>query len=288
MPSGYSCGRSISATRLDALRPKGQRRPAFYPRARPPQRREDRRRRARVAGQAAAARSPDSPSSRPGSAEEKSLAERTAELGEAFATARSSMPSATTATPSAAPRRTTASTTADRRRRRASRTTNDRSILSSSIGRVRRLPERREAGPEVVERDADAGGAEDPEVLDALLAAVEHDALGDLEVEGVGREAGVAQGTEDVLDEVRVAQLAGRDVHAQPEVRWPRHSTAAGRRRRDRPCGAPSAEGDDQAAVLGARDEDERRHVAADGMVPAGERLDARRCGRPASDTIGW
>ena len=199
------------------------------------------------------------------------------------------MPSATTDTPSAAPRRTTASTTADSTPPSSISDTNDRSTLSWSIGSVRRLPERGEAGPEVVERDADAGGAEDPEALDALLAAVEHDALGDLEVECAGWEARVAQGAENVPDEARVAQLAGRDVDAQPEVRWPRHwiapqvgDVAAGLAQH------PATEGDDQAAVLGARDEDERRHVAADGVVPASERLDARRCGRPASDTIGW
>ena len=129
------------------------------------------------------------------------------------------MPSATTATPSAAPSRTMASTSAASTPPSEHRA-HEREVDLELVDRQgSKVPERREAGPEVVERHPTAGGAQRAEVLDALLAAVEDDALGDLEVERVGRHAGLAERPEHVLDEVALAQLARGHVDAEPEVR---------------------------------------------------------------------
>lgn len=158
------------------------------------------------------------------------------------------MPSATTETPSAAPRPTIASTSVSSTPPSRTAVTNETSILSSSIGKVRRFRGRREPGTEVVERHATTGRSQCAEVLDALFAAVEDDTLGHLEVEGAGGESALAQGAEHVLDEVVLAQLAGGHVDAHPEIRGgATQRVQPGQFCTGRPQ-RPAAKGDDRTA----------------------------------------
>ena len=107
-------------------------------------------------------------------------------------------------------------------------------------------------------------------------------------VSSSGFEPGLAQRVADVGDDVAVLQLLDRQVHA--------HRTAAapsGEQARESGGLAaglaqhPAPDRDDQARLLGERDELVRADQAALGVLPAQQRLDARDA-PSARRTIGW
>jgi hypothetical protein len=112
-------------------------------------------------------------------------------------------------------------------------------------------------------------------------AGSRHDrGLGDLEHEHRRRDVVAPQHRGDVLDERRVVQLARRQVHRQRRRVVAVRAPPAGR------LGArgvehPAADLDDEAALLGARDELVGPDHPALGMLPAHERLD--RDGAPVA-----
>lgn len=105
-------------------------------------------------------------------------------------------------------------------------------------------------------------------------------ALGDLELEGVGRDAGPAQHRVDQGGDVRPGEVLGRDVEAHEQGRLdggggleaglqdPGHDPA------DR-VDHPGGDREDQAVRLGGRDEGRGRHEPALGIVPADQGLEA-------------
>ena len=91
---------------------------------------------------------------------------------------------------------------------------------------VLQVGQRRVAGAEVVEHEPDAHVAQPAERPDPDLGLVHHDALGDLELERRRVEPGLGQDRVDLVDEVRLAELAGRQVDRHHQARAAR----AGRR----------------------------------------------------------
>src|SRR6185369_10471040 len=97
--------------------------------------------------------------------------------------------------------------------------------------------------------------------------------LGDLELQAVRIETGIAENGRYALREASaIAQLARRNVDGHLECRVaglvPGSTLPAGRDQR------PFSERRDEPGLLGNRDEAGRRHHAADGVTPAGQRLD--------------
>ena len=151
--------------------------------------------------------------------------------------------------------------------------TNERSILSVLIGKALQVAQRRVAGAEIVDRQAQAQGGQ---LLQPArrLGRVAHDhALGQLELEQVGRHARFLDRGGDRGHQVLLLELPGRDVdrELQPRVAHavPAPDLGAGGAQH------PGADRHDQAGLLGQRDELGRRHQAEVGMVPAQQRLDA-------------
>ena len=87
-----------------------------------------------------------------------------------------------------------------------------------------------------------------------------------------GVEAAVVQRRAHLLDELGALELARGDVDRDVQRDSP---SCARRRPARRPAPAPSADRDDQAVLLGDRDERVGRDHAARGMAPAQQRLDA-------------
>ena len=96
----------------------------------------------------------------------------------------------------------------------------------------------------------------------------EQRALGELELEPVGVEIGLLEDALDHVDEVGAAELQRRDVDGDGQAR-PALAVEAGAPQH------PLAELDDEAGVLGDRNEIRRRDLAGGRMVPARQRLDA-------------
>jgi hypothetical protein len=154
----------------------------------------------------------------------------------------------------------------------ASSATNERSILSSSTARSRRIGERAVAGAVVVDRDGDPERAQGGDGARAALAVGHQRALGDLDGERVGRQAvGVEQradaGRQGVVEEVARGEVDGdRQVEAggTPGLRLghgePQHGVGELAR---------------AAALLDERQERVGEQQAAVGVLPAHERLDA-------------
>ena len=101
-------------------------------------------------------------------------------------------------------------------------------------GHADEVGQRRPAGAEVVDGDADAELAEDGEVLDDV-GVVEQDRLGDLDDQPGRGQAAVLQRGDDVGDELAAADLAGGDVDRDARARCRR-----GRRWSRTPRAAPS------------------------------------------------
>ena len=141
----------------------------------------------------------------------------------------------------------------------------------------RELPqvrERRVARPEVVEREDDA------EILDLLqrpgdaLVGGEQRALGQLEREQVRHQGRGVERAADVAEEVGMVELARRDVDRHVH-RAAVQAVEVGRLRA-RLGEHPFAEPDDEARLLGERDELAGRELAGGRVLPADERLVAR------------
>src|SRR6185503_3072655 len=126
-------------------------------------------------------------------------------------------------------------------------------------------------GAEVVERDADADVAQGLERGDAAVAVLEHDALGDLEAQPLRSEPAGLERLRHSRDEAGLGELAGGDIDADDHLAVVEEAD----RLRARLAHDPRADRDDQAGLLGDRDEVGRRHHPGAGAVPADEGLDA-------------
>ena len=135
--------------------------------------------------------------------------------------------------------------------------------------------QRRVAGPEVVEHQPDPELPQPPERADPRLGLVHQHALGDLDLEAARIQSGLVEDGRDLVDEVRLDELASRQVDRHEQLRTVRPRIAPGS---GLPAGGlehPAAERQDEAGLLGQRDEGDRRHEATYGMLPADERLEA-------------
>src|SRR5690606_4484214 len=133
------------------------------------------------------------------------------------------------------------------------------------------LSERRVTHAEVIQRDANAARVQRLQAGAGLLGVAHHVGLGDLEDQLLGGAvAELAQQAVDKFDQVRLVELARRNVDAdgqrQPAVA-PTARLAAGFAR------DPAVEADDQAGLLGDRNDVGRRHQATLGMFPAHQRF---------------
>ena len=129
--------------------------------------------------------------------------------------------------------------------------------------------ERGLAGAEIVERDADADAAQ---IVDDLLGRgrVGHQAgLGDLDLQPARIEAGAVEDGKDVQAGVLVDELRRRQIEGQEQVLRP---VARGLGRLAQHQLRQRA---DDAALLGDRNEDARRHGAEIAVGPARQRLEA-------------
>ena len=143
----------------------------------------------------------------------------------------------------------------------------------------------RVAGAEVVERDLDAERTQRPQVLHRLIEVGDQHALGDLDAEQPRVEAGRGEQAFDAPRQVRLQQLARRQVDRHAQRRQP--GTLPGRGLLDGAAQHPVADGDDQAGLFGDRDESIRRDAAQRRVLPAQQGLDAddaaMHAGRPAA-----
>ena len=129
------------------------------------------------------------------------------------------------------------------------------------------------AGTEVVHRQLQAEPPAFGQHLAGVLGVAHHQALGELQVEVGGGQAGLGEGALDGGQQVGVVELAGRqvDAHRHPAdaLLQPRPLLAAGLAQH------PRADRHDQAALLGDGDEPVGRHQAAVGLGPADQGLHA-------------
>ena len=130
------------------------------------------------------------------------------------------------------------------------------------------IEQARIAGAEIVERKAHADGFQPQHRQFRGVEVAEERALGQLELQPVGVEIGLGQDALDHLDEVGAAELQRRDVDGDGQAR-PGAAVEAGAAQH------PFAQIDDQAGMLGDRNELRRRDLADGRMVPARQRLDA-------------
>ena len=90
------------------------------------------------------------------------------------------------------------------------------------------IAERRIAGAEIVERDADAERAQRVEQPQGRLAAFEEDRFGDLDLEPVGREPAVGERAEDRFLKRAAVELDRRDVDRDADMLGPARRLRAG------------------------------------------------------------
>ena len=132
------------------------------------------------------------------------------------------------------------------------------------------------AGAEVVDRDPDAQSLELVEDRAGDLGVAQQRALGDLELEAFGLEAGLGERLADLVDQLAMEELRGRQVdrHADP---GPGGCARAGLVQH------PGAERHDQAGLLGDRQELAGQDQALLRVAPAQQGLEAdhRLGGRP-------
>ena len=83
------------------------------------------------------------------------------------------------------------------------------------------IAERRIAGAEIVERDADAERAQRVEQLQRRFAALEEDRFGDLDLEPVRGEAAVGERAQDRLVQRAAVELDRRDVDRDADMLGP-------------------------------------------------------------------
>ena len=130
------------------------------------------------------------------------------------------------------------------------------------------IAERRIAGAEIVERDADAERAQRVEQPQRRLAAFEEDRFGDLDLEPVRREPAVGKREQDGFVELAAVELHRRDVDRDADMLGPARRLRAGFAEH------PGADRHDQPGILGDRDELGRRNQPARRVVPADQRLE--------------
>ena len=134
------------------------------------------------------------------------------------------------------------------------------------------VAQRRVAGAEVVERDADPHRAQGPEDLGRVARVPHGRGLGDLQLErSAGRTRCRAGCAAPCSTSVCSCSCAGADVdaHAQRPAQLPVPGASLPARLLE----DPGADGDQDAAVLGDGDEVQRRHHPALGVPPAHQRL---------------
>ena len=130
------------------------------------------------------------------------------------------------------------------------------------------IKQARIAGAEIVERKAHAARLELQHCGFRAFDVAEQRGLGEFEFEPFRVESGFRQYSLDHVDEVEPAELQRRNVDRNRDPR-PRQAVDAG------PPQHLGAEFDNEAGVLGDRDEFGRRDEAAGRMQPARQRLDA-------------
>ena len=164
--------------------------------------------------------------------------------------------------------------------------------LAVDLERVEReaveVGERGVAGAEVVEDEPHAELAERLQGRLGVGRLLDQDALGDLQPQVDGVEAGAGEDFGDRGGEVAVGDLAGGEVDRDVEgplvgpLLVPGEDLAAGR------LLDPAADRLDQAAFLGDRDELAGVELAALGVVPADQRLEGGDLAAVAGETTGW
>ena len=127
------------------------------------------------------------------------------------------------------------------------------------------------AGTEVVDRQPQAQAFERLQQGDGLFCLVHEHALGQLQLQAVGRQAGVGQRLAHRVDQVAGVELARRQVHRHHPLRLPGVDPGAAL-----PAGLaqhPLTQRHDQPGVFGDRDEAARRHQRFAGGLPAHQRF---------------
>ena len=110
--------------------------------------------------------------------------------------------------------------------------------------------------------------------LDGRLGILHHDALGDLELELVWVEPGLPQRAFDVGQQVRLLELASRQIHAHHHGLLVKGEHLPALRPAARLLQHPLADRHDEAGLFGDGDEHQWRHDPVARPLPAGERLE--------------
>ena len=131
------------------------------------------------------------------------------------------------------------------------------------------IAQRRIAGAEIVERDANAEVSQPMQAGDHRLGVLHEHTLGDFQFEAVRRETRLGQCRPDALFEPRLLELDGRDVDGDAQVMGPGRGFPA--------CllQSPSPKRDDQPRLFCQRDELVGCDHAASGVGPPHQRLEA-------------
>ena len=125
------------------------------------------------------------------------------------------------------------------------------------------------AGAEIVHREVDAERAQLMQGGERGRGVLHQHGLGDLEFQPAGRQARARQRPHDDLEQALADQLDGGEVDRHLDVLRPGRRVGAGA------VDHPFADRDDQAELLGERDEIARRDQPAHRMLPADQRLEA-------------
>ena len=129
------------------------------------------------------------------------------------------------------------------------------------------MGQRREAGPEVVDRELHASLVQRTEHVEDRPVVLHDLPLGDLEDQALGGDVVRGQRLEHELGQRAVVEIANRHVHRHPDIR-------PGRHRPDRFIQDPEGELADQTRQLTELDELARADQPEARMLPPGERLD--------------
>ena len=135
------------------------------------------------------------------------------------------------------------------------------------------MEERRVAGAEIVDRQPDAEAIQRLELGHRLLGVAHDAALGQLELEIRGVEGAALDHARDVAHQILLLELAPGQVDREAQAREARLVPGAHLRAGGAQHEAPELQ--DQAGLLGQRDELGGRDQAEVGVEPADQRLDA-------------
>src|ERR1700674_4207341 len=131
------------------------------------------------------------------------------------------------------------------------------------------IGQRRIAGAEIVHRNRNAERLDLPQHRKRPVEIANQRRLGDLDLEAPWRQAGLEQDLVQFLDEAGIVELHGRDVDGDLQRLRPRRRLAASRPQ------DPVSDLQDRAGLLGDRDEDHRRNLAAYRVLPAQQGFEA-------------